>query len=71
MRAKFDYSVGEIVRIKSGAFQCFTGKIEKVDKDKSTKTKAILKVMVKIFGRTEPTELRFLDVEKITFTEEE
>lgn len=38
MRAKFDYSVGEIVRIKSGAFQCFTGKIEKVDKDKSTKT---------------------------------
>ena len=66
MRAKFDYSVGEIVRIKSGAFQCFTGKIEKVDKDKAT-----LKVMVKIFGRPEPIELRFLDVEKITFTEEE
>ena len=66
MRAKFDYSVGEIVRIKSGAFQCFTGKIEKVDKDK-----AALKVMVKIFGRIEPIELRFLDVEKITFTEEE
>jgi transcriptional antiterminator NusG len=66
MRAKFDYAVGEIVRIKSGAFQCFTGKIEEVDKDKAT-----LKVMVKIFGRTEPIELRFLDVEKITFTEEE
>ena len=66
MRAKFDYSVGETVRIKSGAFQSFTGKIEKVDKDKAT-----LKVMVKIFGRTEPIELRFLDVEKITFTEEE
>ena len=66
MRAKFDYSVGEIVRIKSGVFQCFTGKIEKVDKDQAT-----LKVMVKISGRTEPIELRFLDVEKITFTEEE
>jgi transcriptional antiterminator NusG len=66
MRAKFDYSVGEIVRIKSGAFQCFTGRIEKVDKDEAT-----LKVMVRIFGRTEPIELRFLDVEKITFTEEE
>jgi len=54
------------VRIKSGALQCFTGKIEKVDKDQAT-----LKVMVKISGRTEPIELRFLDVEKITFTEEE
>ena len=54
------------MRIKSGAFQCFTGKIEKVDKDKAT-----LKVMIKISGRTEPIELRFLDVEKITFTEEE
>ncbi len=66
MKAKFDYSVGEIVRIKSGAFQCFTGRIETVDRDR-----AILKVMVRIFGRTEPIELRFLDVEKITFTEEE
>ena len=65
MRAKFDYSVGEIVRIKSGAFQCFTGRIAKVDKDKAT-----LKVIVKIFGRTEPIELGFLDIEKITFTEE-
>jgi transcriptional antiterminator NusG len=66
MKAKFDYSVGEMVRIKSGAFQCFTGRIEKVDQDKTT-----LKVMVKIFGRVEPIELGFLDVEKLTFTEEE
>ena len=66
MKAKFEYSVGEIVRIKSGAFQCFTGRIEMVDQDKAT-----LKVMVKIFGRIEPIELGFLDVEKVTFTEEE
>jgi transcription termination/antitermination protein NusG len=66
MKAKFDYSIGEAVRIKSGAFQCFTGRVETVDKDK-----AMLKVMVKIFGRTEPIELRFLDVEKIKVTEEE
>ena len=39
---------------------------EEVDEERAT-----LKVMVKIFGRTEPIELRFLDVEKITFTEEE
>jgi transcription termination/antitermination protein NusG len=66
MKPRFDYSVGEIVRIKSGAFQCFTGRVEEIDQDNAT-----LRVMVKIFGRTEPIELRFLDVEKITFTEEE
>ena len=66
MKAKFDYSVGEMVRIKSGAFQCFTGRIERIDQDQAT-----LKVVVKIFARTEPIEPRFLDVEKITFTEEE
>jgi len=66
MRPLFDYSVGEMVRIKVGPFQSFTGRIEEVDEQK-----AILKVRVKIFARTQPVELRFLDVEKITFTEEE
>ena len=55
-----------MVRIKSGAFQAFTARIEEVDEARAT-----LKVMVRIFGRAEPIELRFLDVEKITFTEEE
>ena len=65
MTAKFEYSVGEIVRIKTGAFQCFTGRIEEVDESNAT-----IKVRVKIFGRTEPVELRFIDVEKIAFREE-
>jgi transcription termination/antitermination protein NusG len=66
MKARFSYSTGEMVRIKVGPFQNFTGRIEEVDQDKAT-----LKVMVKIFGRTQPVELSFLEVEKITFTEEE
>ena len=66
MSARLEYAVGEMVRIKTGAFQCFTGRVEEVDESKTT-----LKVMVKIFGRPEPIELRFLDVEKLTFTEEE
>ena len=66
MSARFSYSVGELVRIKVGAFQNFTGRIEEVDTDH-----AILKVRVRIFGRTEPIELRFLDVEKVGFAEEE
>jgi len=66
MKGRFSYSIGEVVRIKVGPFQNFTGRIEEVDEDKAT-----LEVMVKIFARTQPVELRFLDVEKITFTEEE
>jgi len=66
MKPGFDYSVDEMVRIKVGPFQNFTGRIEEVDERNAT-----LKVRVKIFGRTQAIELRFLDVEKITFTEEE
>jgi len=55
-----------MVRIKSGAFQAFTARIEEVDEEHAT-----LRVMVRIFGRSEPIELRFVDVEKISFTEEE
>jgi transcriptional antiterminator NusG len=66
MKARFAYSIGEMVRIKVGPFQSFTGRIEEVDEQQAT-----LKVKVEIFGRPEPIELRFVDVEKITFTEEE
>lgn len=66
MTAKFEYSVGEMVRIKTGPFQSFTGRIEEVDE-----SAAIVKVMVKIFGRRQPVELRLIDVEKIAFREEE
>jgi transcription termination/antitermination protein NusG len=59
-------SVGDTVRIRSGAFQAFTAKIEEVDEERAS-----IKVMVRIFGRSEPIELRFVDVDKISFTEEE
>jgi transcriptional antiterminator NusG len=66
MNPRFSYWVGEMVRIKVGAFQCFTGRVKEVDENNAT-----LKVMVEIFGRQEPIQLGFLEVEKITFTEEE
>jgi transcription termination/antitermination protein NusG len=65
-KPKFTYETGETVRIKQGPFASFTGKVEDVNRDKST-----LKVVVTIFGRSTPVELDFLDVEKVTFTEEE
>jgi ATP-dependent Clp protease ATP-binding subunit ClpA len=58
----FLYSVDELVRIKSGPFASFTGKVEEVDEDNSK-----LMVRVYIMAREQPVELRFLDVEKIDF----
>jgi len=66
MNPRFSFDVGQMVRIKSGPLQAFTGRVEEVD-HKAWK----LKVRVSIFGRHEAIELKFLDVEKLTFTEEE
>ena len=66
MKQKFSFKVGEVVRIKSGPFQAFTGRVEEVDGSKST-----LKVMVTIFGRNQPIELGFLQVEKLSFDQQD
>jgi transcriptional antiterminator NusG len=66
VREKKILSVGDTVRIRAGAFQAFTARIEEVDEERAT-----VSVMVRIFGRAEPIELRFADVDKISFTEEE
>jgi transcriptional antiterminator NusG len=59
--ARFTFALGDTVRIKSGPFTAFTGKVEGINQAKS-----LLKVTVTIFGRTEPLKLRFVDVEKVT-----
>lgn len=60
------FDVGEMVRIRSGPFSAFTGRVEEVDDSRST-----LKVLVLIFGRDEPIEFRFPEVEKLRFTQED
>ena len=60
------FEAGQMVRIRSGPFQAFTGRVEEVDDSRS-----MLKVMVAIFGRYEPIELGFAEVEKLGFTRED
>jgi transcriptional antiterminator NusG len=54
------FEKGEVVRVTSGPFTEFTGKIEEVNADKEK-----LRVLISIFGRDTPVELDFQQVEKV------
>jgi transcriptional antiterminator NusG len=58
-RPKIEYDIGEVVRIKDGAFENFEGNIEEIDQERGK-----LKLMVSIFGRSTPVELEFWQVER-------
>lgn len=60
MSRKYEFSIGEKVRIKTGVFQNFTGEVVEINEQRGT-----LKVRVNIFGRAQPVDLTFLDVEKV------
>jgi len=59
-KPKIDFTVGESVRVKEGAFANFNGTIDEVNPNKGK-----LKVLVTIFGRSTPIEVEYWQVEKI------
>ena len=56
------FRLGDTVRIVSGPFAAFTGKIEGINQ-----AKRLLKVRVAVFGRETPVKLGYADVEKVSF----
>jgi transcription termination/antitermination protein NusG len=59
-RPKKIWEKNQVVRVNSGPFADFTGKIEEVND-----TKEKVKVMISLFGRDTPVELDFNQIEKI------
>ncbi len=59
-RPKIEFEVGEEIRVKTGPFKDFNGRIEAVDYDKSR-----LQVFVSIFSRETLVDLDFNEVEKL------
>jgi len=55
------FILGETIKIIEGPFNDFNGVIEEVNEEKKK-----LKVTVKIFGRSTPVELSFMQVEKLS-----
>lgn len=59
-RQRKTFRLGDTVRILSGPFESFTGKIEGINQ-----SKALVLVKVVIYGRNIPIKLNFADVEVV------
>jgi transcriptional antiterminator NusG len=60
IKLESEYEVGESVKITGGSLKDFPGVIEEINMEKQK-----LKIMVSMFGRETPTEVKFNQVEKI------
>lgn len=59
-RPKIGFDIGQNIRVASGPFENFAGKIEEIHPEKGK-----VKVLVSMFGRETPVELEFAQIEKV------
>ncbi|MGI5853314.1 MAG: transcription termination/antitermination protein NusG [Bacillota bacterium] len=59
-RQKFDYAVGDHVKVIRGPFENFDGLVEEINPERGK-----IKVLVSMFGRETPVELEFGQVERV------
>jgi transcriptional antiterminator NusG len=59
-KIKIDFTKGDTVRVKEGAFENFEGIVEEIDDQKGR-----IKVGLTIFGRATSTDLEYWQVEKV------
>jgi transcriptional antiterminator NusG len=52
--------IGDSIKVLSGPFESFIGRIEQINMDKQT-----FKVLISMFGRETPVELEFTQVESL------
>lgn len=60
VKVEVDFEIGEMVRIKSGPFEDFVGKISQLSPERQE-----VKVIVSIFGRETPVNLNLSEIESI------
>ena len=54
-----EFALGEVVKVNSGPFSGLNGTIEEINTERKR-----LKVVVKIFGRSTPVDLGYMQVDK-------
>jgi transcriptional antiterminator NusG len=59
-KQKIDIAINQNVKVTSGPFENFVGKVVEINQDKQK-----LKVLISMFGRETPIELEFNQVEKL------
>lgn len=57
---KVEFSKGDVVKIREGAFENFEGTVDSIDTERG-----IVRVIVTIFGRSTPLDIEYWQIEKV------
>lgn len=57
---KVEFSKGDVVKIREGAFENFEGVVDEIDQERG-----IVRVTVTIFGRSTPLDIEYWQIEKV------